>query len=373
MSGRPVLLRGGRVVDGERGTIETADVRILGDRIVEVGRLSPGRDELVRDVDGLCVAPGWIDTHTHADCAAFLNSENQPLALANLRQGVTTQVCGNCGYGAFPVSEPHRDDLTEHLVPALGPGTRGFPSMQAWARAVSDAPLYTNLAPLVGHGTVRASVMGFEDRAATDSEVTRMEQLLSECLEQGAFGLSTGLIYSPGVFATMEELVRLARVSARHGAPYVSHLRNETDHVQQAVQEAIEIGRQSAAGVHISHHKVAGRANWGSIQKTLGQTSRWTSTPIRLAARRCRRCCHHGCNKAGPTRCWSGWWMRRFDSGSLASSWSRTQPGKTSFQPPAGTGSSSPRHRPEPTPRDARWPAWPSRRMTLRSTWCAIS
>ena len=271
MSGRPVLLRGGRVVDGERGTIETADVRILGDRIVEVGRLSPGRDELVRDVDGLCVAPGWIDTHTHADCAAFLNSENQPLALANLRQGVTTQVCGNCGYGAFPVSEPHRDDLTEHLVPALGPGTRGFPSMQAWARAVSDAPLYTNLAPLVGHGTVRASVMGFEDRAATDSEVTRMEQLLSECLEQGAFGLSTGLIYSPGVFATMEELVRLARVSARHGAPYVSHLRNETDHVQQAVQEAIEIGRQSAAGVHISHHKVAGRANWGSIQKTLGQ------------------------------------------------------------------------------------------------------
>src|SRR5207302_8565212 len=108
-----VLLRGGRVVDGERGTIETTDIRILGDRIVEVGRLSPGRDELVRDVDGLCVAPGWIDTHTHADCAAFLNSENQPLALANLRQAVTTQVGGNCGYGAYPGNEPHPDHRTE--------------------------------------------------------------------------------------------------------------------------------------------------------------------------------------------------------------------------------------------------------------------
>src|SRR2546421_133054 len=113
-----------------------------------------------------------------------------------------------------------------------------------------------------GQGGVRARVMGCDNRGATDSEVARMDQLLSESLEQGAFGLSTGLIYSPGVFATMEELVRLARVSARYGAPYVSHLRNETDHVQQAVQEAIEIGRQSAAGVHISHHKIAGRANW---------------------------------------------------------------------------------------------------------------
>jgi N-acyl-D-amino-acid deacylase len=274
MSGRSVLLRGGRIVDGEKTAIETADLRIDGDRIREIGRLSPNPGELVRDLDGLMLAPGWIDTHTHADCVAFLGSGTQPLALANLRQGVTTQVCGNCGYSPFPVVASRRDELTEHLLPALGPGTRTFPTIRAWATAVEDSELHTNLVPLVGHGTLRASALGFEDRAATEVEVSRMEQLLDDCLQNGAFGVSTGLIYSPGMFATTEELVRLARVAARYGAPYASHMRNETDQLQQAVHEAIEIGRQSKAGVHISHHKAAGRVNWGSTEQTLGQIDR---------------------------------------------------------------------------------------------------
>ena len=266
-----MLLRGGTVVDGDAGIIRAADVRVAGDRIDKVGHLSPERDELIYDLDGLCLAPGFIDTHTHADCVAFLDLGLEALALANLRQGVTTQVCGNCGFSPFPVLDAQRDNLEKHLLPALGPGTRCFGSLREWREAIPQAGVATNLAPLVGHGSVRASVMGFEDRAATDSEMSRMEQLLSECLGEGAFGLSTGLIYSPGMFATAEELVRLARVAARYGTPYVSHLRNETDRVQEAVDEAIEIGRQSKASVHISHHKVAGRSNWGCTRKTLGR------------------------------------------------------------------------------------------------------
>ncbi len=266
-----MLLRGGRVVDGDAGTVRVADVRVAGDRIDGVGRLTPNPGDRVCDLDGLCLAPGFIDTHTHTDCAAFLDSALAPLALANLRQGVTTQVCGNCGFSPFPVLDSQRANLQIELLPALGPGTRIFGSLHEWRDAVSTAGVATNLAPLVGHGSLRASVMGFEDRAATDAEMSRMEQLLSECFAQGAFGLSTGLIYSPGMFATTEELVRLARVSARSGAPYVSHLRNETDQLQKAVDEAIEIGRESKAGVHISHHKVAGRANWGSTVNTLSR------------------------------------------------------------------------------------------------------
>ena len=263
------LFRGGLVLDGSGGAPAVADVRVQAGRIVEIGRPDREAHDEVYDIDGLALAPGFIDTHTHADCLAFLDANNADLAHANLRQGVTTQVCGNCGYSPFPIPESAAVDLHDHLLPALGPGTRTFPSLRQWDKAVETAGSPTNLAPLVGHGSLRASVMGFEDRPATESELQRMEQALDACLGDGAFGLSTGLIYSPGTFAPTSELIRLARVAARHGVPYASHLRNETDRLREAVQEAIDIGTQSQAGIHISHHKAAGRSNWGATSHTL--------------------------------------------------------------------------------------------------------
>jgi N-acyl-D-amino-acid deacylase len=271
---RVVLLRGGRVVDGEAGTAEIADVRISGDQIVEVGRLSAASAEDVYQLDGLYLAPGFIDTHTHADCVAFLDGSHASLALANLRQGVTTQVCGNCGFSPFPVPDQRRSELLDHLAPALGPGTRTFPTLGDWRDATVEARLPTNLAPLVGHGTLRAAVMGFADRAPTGAELLQMQALLRDSLDDGAFGMSTGLVYSPGMFASTEEIVGLARVCASHGTPYASHVRNETDQVESAIDEAIEIGRQSMASVHVSHHKVAGRSKWGSSTGTLAQLDR---------------------------------------------------------------------------------------------------
>jgi N-acyl-D-amino-acid deacylase len=264
-----VLFRGGTVIDGSGSTAEVADVRVSAGRIQDVGRLQRHVDESVYDLDGLDLAPGFIDTHTHADCLAFLDTAHEDLALANLRQGVTTQVCGNCGFSPFPVQESFKREMQDHLLPALGPGTRTFPSLSQWREAVDAAGLPANLAPLVGHGSLRAGVMGFDDRSAAAPELNRMEQALDSCLSEGAFGFSTGLIYSPGTFAPTSELIRLAKVAARHGVPYATHLRNETNRLEEAVAEAVEIGNQSGVGVHISHHKAAGRSNWGRTSQTL--------------------------------------------------------------------------------------------------------
>jgi len=254
-------------------TVGVADVRVANGLIEAVGDLGPLPGEEVRDLNGLYLAPGFIDTHTHADCIAFLGPESEALTVANLRQGVTTQVCGNCGFSPFPVLSVERE-ITSHLLPALGPGTRIFRSLQEWRGAATEATLPTNLAPLVGHGTLRANVMGFEDRHATEAELRQMEELLSACLEDGALGFSSGLIYAPGTFATTDELTRLARVAGRYGALYATHVRNESDHVLGALQEAIAIGSQSGCPVHVSHHKTAGRANWGRTQETLARLER---------------------------------------------------------------------------------------------------
>ncbi len=263
-----LMVRGGNLLDPLTGSAIRADIRTRNDRIVDVGRLDPEPGERQLDVTGLTVTCGFIDTHTHADCVGLLGNEEEALALANLRQGVTTQVCGNCGYSPFPVDSS--SEIMGFLVPALGPGTQTFSSIDAWKLA-TEGRLPTNLAPLVGHGTLRAATMGFEDRAATEEEAMRMATLLEDALESGAFGLSSGLIYAPGLFAGTDELVALAAVAARFGTPYASHIRNETDHVEEAVAEAIEIGRRSGAAVHISHHKVAGRAAWGRTSRTLAQ------------------------------------------------------------------------------------------------------
>lgn len=274
MVAQSTLLRGARLVSQGAGVSDVTDVRIAGGRVAEVGRLSAESLEQVFDLDGLYLTAGFIDTHTHADCAAFMEKEFAALALANLRQGVTTQLCGNCGYSPFPIEKARSAEAFLHILPALGPGTQIFPSLRDWRDAIGDATLPTNLAPLVGHGSLRAGVMGFENRPAAESELRKMEDLLERCLQDGAFGLSSGLIYSPGTFAGAEELVRLARVAARFDAPYVTHLRNETNRVVQAVEEAIQIGSRSSASVHIAHHKAAGRKNWGRTAETLGLVDR---------------------------------------------------------------------------------------------------
>jgi N-acyl-D-amino-acid deacylase len=234
-----LVLHGGQVIDGTGAPAVTADVGIRDGRIAELGDLARRTATERLDVRGLVVAPGFIDPHTHARETIF----DVPTADNLVRQGITTIVEGNDGSSPLPVGA-YLDSLAAHTM----------------------AP---NVALMVGHGTVRRAVMGTEDRRATPDELAKMEGLVQQAMADGAMGLSTGLFYVPGSFAPTEEIVALARVAAAAGGIYASHMRNEDDRVVESVQETIRIGREARLPVHISHHKVGGRRNYGRSMETL--------------------------------------------------------------------------------------------------------
>ncbi|HZV51181.1 MAG TPA: D-aminoacylase [Candidatus Dormibacteraeota bacterium] len=265
-----VLIRNGAVFDGTGAPPLSADVGIVGDRIEAVGDLSAATARLDLDAAGHAVAPGFIDTHTHSDLAWTLGPGLEHVAAASVRQGVTTEVCGNCGFSPFPHLSHRRGDVERHLRTLFGATQVDWHDLDGFAAAARRAGLFANLAPLVGHGSLRVGVLGFEDRPPRDDELAIMKRLLREAFEQGALGFSTGLIYMPGAFAGTDELIELTREVSRFGRPYVSHIRGETDMVRRSVEEAIRIGREAGVPTHISHHKVAGRVNWGRTEETLG-------------------------------------------------------------------------------------------------------
>lgn len=269
-----VLLTGGTVLDGTGRPAFAADIGVSAGRIAAVGDLSGAVASTVLDVATKTVTPGLIDTHSHADVAVFA-PEQQPFtpAVAPLLQGVTTEVCGNCGFSVFPVPTAARTVVEPVVSAVIGSFAPTYESLDDYRTGMSQHRLPTNLAPLVGHGTLRCATVGLEDRPATDHEQIQMERLLEEGLEQGAFGLSSGLIYPPGLYADTAELRRLAAVCGRFERPYATHMRSETDAVLDGMLEALEItgGRTS---LHISHHKVAGRRNFGRSHETLALVDR---------------------------------------------------------------------------------------------------
>jgi N-acyl-D-amino-acid deacylase len=258
--GELLVLTGASLVDGSGAPARRADVAIEAGIIT---RVEPGLSlagARVIGLDGLVLAPGFIDSHTHTDGSAF----RYPLSESKLFQGVTSDVTGNCGIGFFPVQPRFRSQLDGYLRThdfAL-PEAIGWADFAGYA-AQLDSGLGLNHVPLVGHGSLRIAVMGAEDRDPTPAEQQEMDRILADCLNQGAWGLSTGLIYPPGSYARTSELVALARVCAAHGAIYTSHIRGESGTLMAAVDEAIDIGRQSGVRVLISHLKPIGRANWG--------------------------------------------------------------------------------------------------------------
>jgi dihydroorotase/N-acyl-D-amino-acid deacylase len=265
-----VIVRGGTLFDGEGGPGRLVDLGIRADRVAAVEDLQAASAGLEVDATGLAVSPGFIDTHTHSDGAWCLGPEHTDLVAASVRQGVTTEVCGNCGFSPFPLLAERKPELVRHMSTLLGSRDPEWHDLAGFTAAAETAGLVANLAPLVGHGTLRACVLGLEDRPPTGDELAGMKRLLAVALEQGAFGLSSGLIYAPGVYAATEELVELARVVAAWKRPYTSHIRGETDMVADSVREAIRIGREAGLPAHISHHKAAGRQNWGRTEETLG-------------------------------------------------------------------------------------------------------
>ena len=258
-----LAIRHVRVLDGEGGQAFEADIEVDGGRIRSVGRAGRARVEI--DGQGASLAPGFIDTHAHDDGAFF----RHPGMEFKLAQGVTTVVSGNCGFSAIP-ADPARD-----AVAASGgilAGLSGeFTDLDGYfAAALGHRPAINNLM-LVGHNTVRALTMGMEQRAPNGAEMAAMRGHVEHAMEQGACGFSTGLIYRPGRWSGTEEVIELASAVTPFGGLYTTHMRNEGDRLLEAVEESLRIGLESGVHVHISHHKSAGRANWGKVKDSLAR------------------------------------------------------------------------------------------------------
>jgi N-acyl-D-amino-acid deacylase len=261
----PTVIAGGLVVDGTGVSAAQADVWIADGRVTDV---QPAADyhagATVIDAQGLVVAPGFIDVHSHADNAPLLPEPD----LTKLRQGVTTEVVGNCGFSLAPRLASRREQFAAFLQ-RLFPPARWEGERLSDLLAETDRRGYvTNYAPLVGHGTLRLMAMGMEAREPTATELREMGRLLRQALEEGAFGLSSGLIYPPGLFSRTDELIELAGHLSPHHL-YTSHIRGEGAHLEESVAEAIRIGREAGCRVQISHHKAAGRPHWGKTRTTL--------------------------------------------------------------------------------------------------------
>ncbi len=254
------VISGATVLDGSGSSGARVDVRVVGDRIAQVGQIDASG---MTTIDGASrtLAPGFIDSHAHDDFALISHPEMGFKVLG----GVTTVVIGNCGMSAAPSegSEGFKRMLHD------GPELPHWSGPAAYLRYLESNAPSVNVAALVGHGTVRTVVMGDLDRAPTASELSTMSDLIDQAMDGGYVGLSTGLAYPPSQFAKTAELVALAKVSAKHGGMYVTHMRDEGYSLLDSIEEAIRIGTIAGLPVVISHLKITGQSNFGKISEAL--------------------------------------------------------------------------------------------------------
>jgi N-acyl-D-amino-acid deacylase len=248
-----LVFRDATVIDGTGSEPYAADVAVDGGVIAEIGNVGPARTEIA--AMGRVVCPGFIDIHTHDDWALRAD----PLLTPKILQGVTTVVTGNCG-----------------MSPT---------SFSGWLESLSAAPTAVNVAPLVGHGTIRTKVMGDDaERAATVAEVERMADEIERSFDAGAFGLSTGLVYEPGRWSTQDELLHLMKVVARHGAIHTTHMRSESYELLESIGESIAMSRETGVRLQISHLKAIGPENWNKIDDALRLISAARADGVDVAA-----------------------------------------------------------------------------------------
>jgi N-acyl-D-aspartate/D-glutamate deacylase len=267
-----ILLAGATVIDGTGAPRLQADIGIEGDRITALGDLSDAEAHSRLDVSGLVVAPGFVDIHSHSDLSLL----SAPGARSKIRQGITTEVLGNCGFSPAPVPSGRAAEVRGAI--ALIDLDRGvdvdWTGMAGYRTALADAATALNVATLVGHVALRVAIAGEGGAALDGVQLHQLEEAADAALDEGAVGVSTGLMYPPAISADSVELEVLGRVVARHDAVFAMHMRNYTDKLEASVAEAIAVARATGCRLQLSHLAVAGKRNWGSVARALEQVDR---------------------------------------------------------------------------------------------------
>lgn len=254
-----LIIRNAKIIDGSGNPWFCGEVAVAGGKIVAVGRLGDLKASEEIDAQGLVLSPGFIDIHSHSDFSILDYPTNESRVL----QGVTTEMGGNCGLSPAPVL-PDKVDLLRKYVSFLSSSlSYEWQSFGDYLRVIEEKGISTNFGGLVGHGTLRVAAMGFDNRKPEPHELETMQKLMREAMEDGAFGVSSGLIYSPGCYADTDELVEVAKAIAPFGGFYETHMRNEGAGILDSIRESIEVGRRAGVAVEIAHHKISGRNNWG--------------------------------------------------------------------------------------------------------------
>ena len=282
-SPQPVVITNALVYDGSGNPPFHGDVFIKDGKIVHVTRkteeLSPTGYRTIH-ADGLALAPGFIDPHSHSDISILA----RPEAYGKISQGVTTELTGNCGLSVFPSSPEVRAHLQD-LYSSYGVPIQ-WSSLEEYAHRIGKAAPAINTGTLCGHNTLRSAVAGYQKKVLSKEELEKMKTLLDQCLTQGAFGFSTGLLYVPGIFSSPAELQEIMQVLRSHHAVYATHLRSEGDHLLEALDEALTLAQAGSGKLQISHLKTSKKQNWHKIQPVLERIRKAREQGLKITADR---------------------------------------------------------------------------------------
>jgi len=287
-NGFDILIKNGRIIDGTGKKEFLSNLGIKDGKILAIGNLSEADSELAIDAKGLKVVPGFIDIHSHTDSDLIIN----PKAESKIRQGVTTEITGQDGFSWGPLGGPELDITLKNFKEEYGEEL-SWRTLDGFLDNFSSRKFSVNIATMVGLGTIREFVVGLDDRSATTDELKRMKDEVANAINGGAIGVSTGLEYTPGSFASTRELIELCKAVPEKFRIYSTHMRNEDDTVLEAIDEAIKISKESGSRLLISHLKVSGKSNWHKADEALAKIDKAIADGLEVHADRYTYVAYH--------------------------------------------------------------------------------